>query len=94
MEQRRGDGCLAAAAPLAMSCWRTRGALSVLVSKEDCAIMLDRLELLEGKQAPTVKPDGEDGDAAADDGAGAHVEEEVQDVDVKQAGVNEEPEEA
>lgn len=55
LEQKDAGGCLAAEAPLAMSCWRTRGAVSVLVSKEDCAIMLDRLELIEGKAGEQVE---------------------------------------
>lgn len=65
MEQRDSNGGLAAEAPLAMSCWRTRGALSVLVSKENYAMMLDRLDLIEGKAAQAAGEDSGDEKPAA-----------------------------
>jgi hypothetical protein len=36
-------GTVAAHAPLAMSCWRGRGSLSVLVAKAECALLADKL---------------------------------------------------
>jgi hypothetical protein len=40
-------GCLAAEAPLALVAWRTRASINVLVSKEDCAIIADRITQLD-----------------------------------------------
>lgn len=37
------EGALAAAAPLAISCWRGRGNLNVLVSKQECAQMAEKI---------------------------------------------------
>ncbi|KAG7671388.1 hypothetical protein Ndes2526A_g02089 [Nannochloris sp. 'desiccata'] len=38
------EGGLASNAPIAIVCWRGRGTLNVLVSKQECAQMADRLE--------------------------------------------------
>jgi hypothetical protein len=48
VEQRATGGCLSAQAPVAISCWRTKNTINILVSKEDCAILADRLTQLKG----------------------------------------------
>ena len=45
------EGALAAAAPLAISCWRGRGNLNVLVSKQVCCTCVYSMQ---GKLAPFV----------------------------------------
>jgi hypothetical protein len=42
---------LAAAAPLAISCWRGRGSLNVLVSKQEAAQLADRILEARAKKA-------------------------------------------
>lgn len=48
-------GCLAAEAPLALVAWRTRATLNILVSKEDCAILSDRLTQLLADTADSAR---------------------------------------
>jgi len=38
------QGSLAANMPLAISCWRGRGSMNVLVSKQECAQVIERLQ--------------------------------------------------
>jgi hypothetical protein len=45
------EGGLAAAAPLAISCWRGRGSLNVLVSKQEAAQLADRILEARAKKA-------------------------------------------
>lgn len=47
-EQVSKGGCLSAEAPVAISCWRTKNTINILVSKEDCAVLADRLTQLQG----------------------------------------------
>ncbi len=37
-------GALAVNAPLAIACWRGKGNINVLVSKQECAQMFEKLE--------------------------------------------------
>jgi hypothetical protein len=62
VEQRATGGCLSAQAPVAISCWRTKNTINILVSKEDCAILADRLTQLKG---------GTEAEAEAGNGAAA-----------------------
>ena len=48
------EGGLAAAAPLAISCWRGRGSLNVLVSKQEAAQLADRILEARAKKAATA----------------------------------------
>lgn len=41
----RVEGALSAAAPLALSCWRGRASLNILVAKPECATLADKLRL-------------------------------------------------
>ena len=66
---------------MAISCWRTKNTLNILVSKEDCAILADRLNQLQGVgasgtnateaavQAPEATDAPEKGAAAPEKGA-------------------------
>jgi hypothetical protein len=51
-------GCLSSEAPLAISCWRTKGTVNVLVSKPDAEVMVDKLEQLVGEQAGKQSREG------------------------------------
>ena len=57
-------GTVAAHAPLAMSCWRGRGSLSVLVAKAECALLADKLGKALAARAAALQ-------AGAGGGAGA-----------------------
>ncbi len=49
----RVEGALAAAAPLALSCWRGRASLNILVAKPECATLADKLRLAVAAHAPS-----------------------------------------
>ena len=38
-----GEGAIVANAPIAIACWRGRSSLAVLVSKQECALLADKL---------------------------------------------------
>ena len=40
-------GCLSHEAPLALSCWRTKNTVNILVSKPDAELILDKLQQME-----------------------------------------------
>jgi 16S rRNA C967 or C1407 C5-methylase (RsmB/RsmF family) len=50
------EGGLASNAPIAIVCWRGRGTLNVLVSKQECAQMADRLEAAVALKAAAGNP--------------------------------------
>ena len=56
------EGALIAAAPVAISCWRGRACLNVLVSKQECSQIEERLTLglepaaEEAKEEPKEEP--------------------------------------
>ena len=56
VESGHKNGCLTAEAPPALSCWRTRSTLNILVSKPDAELMADKIEGLAALHA-------QDGDA-------------------------------
>lgn len=64
IEQADQGGCLSAEAPLALTCWRTRATLNVLVSKNECAQMSDQIRSQmkrtgECNDSKRASPDGE-----------------------------------
>jgi hypothetical protein len=71
-EQCATGGCLSAEAPVAISCWRTKNTINILVSKEECAILADRLNLLKGG---TGSPAAKEAAAAAEATTDAAIEE-------------------
>jgi len=67
------EGGLASNAPIAIVCWRGRATLNVLVSKQECSQMADRLETAVAVKAATAA-------AAAGGGGGAESEKELLEV--------------
>jgi hypothetical protein len=51
VESGHMGGCLSSEAPLALSCWRTKNTLNILVSKPDSELMLDKILQLERELA-------------------------------------------
>lgn len=50
-------GCLTSEAPLALSCWRTRATVNVLVSRADCEQMAEKLKMAQAAAAVTDGPE-------------------------------------
>lgn len=63
-----GEGGLAAAAPLAVACWRGRGNMNVLVSKQEAAQLAEKLREQRAKAAAAR---GQPAPAKAEGAAGA-----------------------
>ncbi|KAF6251641.1 hypothetical protein COO60DRAFT_1644813 [Scenedesmus sp. NREL 46B-D3] len=59
-----GSGALTANAPLAVSVWRTRASLSVLVAKVECEQMADKLRHAQQQMKQQQQQQGEKGKAA------------------------------
>jgi hypothetical protein len=51
-ESTHSSGCLLSEAPLALSSWRTKNTINILVSKPDAEIMLDKVQQLEHESQP------------------------------------------
>jgi hypothetical protein len=50
-EGGEAEGALAAAAPLALACWRGRASLNILVAKPDCAQLAEKLRYAAKRKA-------------------------------------------
>lgn len=63
------EGALAVNAPIAVACWRGRGSLNVLVSRQECEQMVDRLRAAIAEEGGVMK-ETDNGDAHEDGGVG------------------------
>ena len=51
VDSQHTGGCLPSQAPMAVSCWRTRNTVNILVAKSESELMLDKVEQLEHELA-------------------------------------------
>lgn len=51
VDSKHTGGCLTSQAPMALSCWRTKNTINILVAKAEAELMLDKIQELERELA-------------------------------------------